>query len=361
MQIVAIKYCEPEYQETINCIKKTGIDVIWVDRNPEGVGSLAEAINRGVKQATADFVWIVTNVTFDDSVPFKLLKNIGKADAIHPTFDSDHKHIREGKGVQEAPFIEFTAAFINRAKWIGLDENCPYWGHDLIHGYEVHKNGGSILVDYTTKVEHVYIRNKSRNHYTDRRKASRLNSNNHTRDYLKTKYGQNWREVIFPKTEKDIVKFYAQVKSHINREASKTICIDLDGVLTDGKVWVSHTGQITKGFHTRDLTAIRELIANGYGVNIVTASSWDGAENYLRKSGAELHVIRNKELIPFDFDIAVGDSAWDIPMLTRAKEMFCPADSAMEIKTLDGMNILQTKGGEGVILELCRILCPKNG
>jgi len=126
-------------------------------------------------------------------------------------------------------------------------------------------------------------------------------------------------------------------------------------VLTDGKIWVNHAGEIIKGFNSKDLTAIRELIANGYEVHIVTASSWPGAENYLKKSGAQLHIIRNKETIPFDYDIAVGDSAWDIPMFERCQLRFCPADAAKEVKCFAGMQILETKGGEGVILELARI------
>lgn len=134
-------------------------------------------------------------------------------------------------------------------------------------------------------------------------------------------------------------------------------CIDLDGCLTDGKIWVNHKGEIIKGFNSKDLTAIKELIANGNEVHIVTASSWPGAESYLKKSGAELHVIRNKEEIPFRYDVAVGDSAWDIPMFERCKINFCPADASKEVKCFPGMQVLETKGGEGVVLELVRIFC----
>ncbi len=132
-------------------------------------------------------------------------------------------------------------------------------------------------------------------------------------------------------------------------------CIDLDGVLTDNKIWVNHKGKIIKSFNSKDLTAIKELISNGHEVNIVTASSWAGAELYLKKSGANMIKIRNKELIPFNYDVAVGDSAWDIPMFQTAELRFCPADAVKEVQCLPGMQVLQTKGGEGVILELCRI------
>lgn len=132
-------------------------------------------------------------------------------------------------------------------------------------------------------------------------------------------------------------------------------CVDIDGVLTDGKIWVTSTGEISKGFNSRDLAAIRELIANGHEVHIVTASSWPGAEHYLKRSGAQLHVIRNKESIPFYYDVAIGDSAWDIPMLRKAKFMFCPKDAQAEVQFITDINILPIKGGEGVMCEIVKI------
>jgi 3-deoxy-D-manno-octulosonate 8-phosphate phosphatase (KDO 8-P phosphatase) len=132
-------------------------------------------------------------------------------------------------------------------------------------------------------------------------------------------------------------------------------CVDVDGVLTDGKIWVTHKGEISKGFNSRDLAAIRELISNGHQVHIVTASSWPGAESYMNKSGAEFHVLRNKEEIPFQYDVAIGDSAWDIPMLKKARYMFCPKDAQSEVRFLKDINILETKGGNGVMAEIVEI------
>ena len=134
------------------------------------------------------------------------------------------------------------------------------------------------------------------------------------------------------------------------------ICCDIDGCLTDGKIWVNHEGHIIKSFNNKDLGAIKELISMGFEVNLVTASSWPGADSYLKKSGATLHVIRNKETIPFDYDIAIGDSAWDIPMLVKAKHLFCPLDASLEAKCLDGIHILDTKGCQGILLEVIRVI-----
>lgn len=134
------------------------------------------------------------------------------------------------------------------------------------------------------------------------------------------------------------------------------IVCDIDGVLTDGKIWVNHQGEIIKSFNNKDIGAVKELISMGFQITFVTASSWPGADHYLRRSGAEMIVLRNKESIPFKYDIAVGDSAWDIPMFDKARFCFCPSDASSEVQKLDGMHILKCKGGEGVMLELVRIL-----
>lgn len=138
------------------------------------------------------------------------------------------------------------------------------------------------------------------------------------------------------------------------------ICCDIDGCLTDGKIWVNHQGEIIKSFNNKDLGAIKELISLGFQVNLVTASSWPGADSYLKKSGASLFTIRNKETIPFEYDIAIGDSAWDIPMLRKARFLFCPKDASLEVRYLDGIYVLDTKGGEGIMLELVRVLSRWN-
>ena len=134
------------------------------------------------------------------------------------------------------------------------------------------------------------------------------------------------------------------------------ICCDIDGVLTDGKIWVNHQGEIIKSFNNKDIGAVKELLAMGYQVVFVTASSWPGSDLYLKRSGAELIVLRNKEEIPFHYDIAIGDSGWDIPMLNKARYVFCPSDASKEVKEMDGMHILKCKGGQGVMLEMVQIL-----
>ena len=136
----------------------------------------------------------------------------------------------------------------------------------------------------------------------------------------------------------------------------KAIVCDIDGVLTNGKLTIDSNGEkLFKQFHTRDVRAIRELIFNGYEVYLVTADEWEGARHFAEKVGAMFLNLRDKSHVltiinkPF---IAIGDDAWDIPMLNDAEEKYCPKDAHYSVQKLKGINILKTKGGEGVVAEL---------
>lgn len=136
------------------------------------------------------------------------------------------------------------------------------------------------------------------------------------------------------------------------------LLVDCDGVLTDGRFHINHEGnKLFKSFHTRDVRAIRELISvHGFEVIIVTADEWAGIEVFAEKVGAVVHYARDKNKLPFDDYIAVGDDAWDVPMLRRAVRAYAPKSADWSVRRIPGSIILETNGGAGVIAELLRHL-----
>ncbi len=138
---------------------------------------------------------------------------------------------------------------------------------------------------------------------------------------------------------------------------TKVIIFDVDGVLTDGKFWVDTNGASSKGFNTRDVRGIKELISKGYEVQLITASSWAGLKSFADKTGAEIKVLRDKSEIEIQEDfICVVDDSWDLPLIKKSKTTYCPSDAFWVVKAIEGVNILQTKGGEGVAAEMASIL-----
>lgn len=136
---------------------------------------------------------------------------------------------------------------------------------------------------------------------------------------------------------------------------ASTICIDFHGVLTDGKLNITHDGKtFFESCHTRDVRAIRELVARGWEVYIVTASSNPIVDAFCRKVGVtQIHARDKSELGLKDY-IAVGDDAWDIPMLKNAKEAYCPSDADQVVISQPYVKVLGARGGKGVIAELVR-------
>jgi YrbI family 3-deoxy-D-manno-octulosonate 8-phosphate phosphatase len=140
----------------------------------------------------------------------------------------------------------------------------------------------------------------------------------------------------------------------------KIIVTDCDGVLTDGKTWVNHQGEITKGFNTKDVSAIREMISLGFEVHIITASSWPGLKKWASKTGAEVHIFRDKgqikNIIGDQPYIAIGDDVWDLRLFAYAYASFCPSDSVEAVKSEPKVKILKSKGGSGVMAEILTYL-----
>ena len=136
-----------------------------------------------------------------------------------------------------------------------------------------------------------------------------------------------------------------------------TILIDFHGVLTTGKRTITADGsELFEEVHSRDSRAIRQLCAMGYHVVIFTSSKSKIIEAYAKKVGADLYVNRDKSQHGFKNYIAVGDDSWDIPLLKEAKRAFCPQDAYSQLFRLPNIQVLQTKGGHGVIAELLDIL-----
>jgi len=136
-----------------------------------------------------------------------------------------------------------------------------------------------------------------------------------------------------------------------------TILVDCDGVLTDGKLTIDRNGEKSfKSFHARDVRAIRELVSHGYNIVLVTADGWPGIYHFAEKVRAEVCVKRNKAEIPYTNYLAIGDDAWDVPMMENASGRFAPLDADPSILQMPFVNRLETPGGKGVMAELARIL-----
>lgn len=202
--IISLVYHEPEWQETRRLLEGCGYPVVYIDR--QGVGSMAKAYNDAFKQHAAgyEFVWFVSNITFDPKI-IRTLEHAMKVTnyaAISPAFKSDHEHMRQDKStsqVKEVHFVEFTCPIVRTEifRVLMLDEEMPYVGHDMAWGADVRERGYKIGVHHGVTVNHTYIRhNKGRHPATIQRLKNRRAADDRTVARLTEKYGPDYKEKI---------------------------------------------------------------------------------------------------------------------------------------------------------------------
>lgn len=206
---IQLRYNESGWSaETYSCIESDEIPIV-IEASREGVGSISLAFNRAMKWmydniATSDlpeFVWMVTNVTFKPGTAKALMSAFDKSTAaVHPKFKSDHPHIRNPKGVQDVPFVEWTAPMIRLSAWeqVGqLDEQMPYWGMDLDWSYRAKQKGYKLRTTDAAIVNHAYLRNHAPERISEIRRELRRLYDTQTEQALIKKYGQNYRTKVW--------------------------------------------------------------------------------------------------------------------------------------------------------------------
>lgn len=205
LAIIALKYLEPEYKQTVECLEKSGFPVFYADR--DGVGNMSRAFNDCfLKNIDGKFenVWFVTNILFDHQVTHKLLTALQSGyDAVHPAHESDHKHLwSDGSQIpRHINFIEFTAPMFKSEvfKKFMLDENTWYYYMDLIISYQLRQNNYKMAVHNGASISHKYLRNNTKKHpITLLREKLRNLVDKEQQQYLIQKYGANWRQIIWP-------------------------------------------------------------------------------------------------------------------------------------------------------------------
>ena len=204
--IVLLEYLEPEFIQTLDCVKETGLPYEVVSR--DGVGNMSRAYNSILCDPTweADYLWFVSNVTFNPQTPIKLaetLHDTGWA-AVHPAMPtSDHRfQWPNGIEVKETPFVEWTAPMVDAElfSYEPLDEMLPYYYMDLDWCHRAKLKGYKLGVDHSTRVDHTYLRNKEKSHpISQMRKQLRNYWTPISQRHMIEKWGKDWQKDLWPR------------------------------------------------------------------------------------------------------------------------------------------------------------------
>ena len=147
---------------------------------------------------------------------------------------------------------------------------------------------------------------------------------------------------------------------------------DVDGVLTDGRIYLSERGEEFKAFSTLDGHGLKLLSQAGIVPTVVTGRDSPAVRRRVADLGiahavygAHDKLAAATELmatLQFGWDslAAMGDDWPDLPLMTRAAFACAPANAHLEVKAI-AHHVTQAGGGHGAARECCDLLMMAAG
>lgn len=152
----------------------------------------------------------------------------------------------------------------------------------------------------------------------------------------------------------------------------KLLILDVDGVMTDNRLFYNDDGVETKTFYTRDGHGMVMLQKSAVEIGIITGRKSQLVTNRMRDLKVK-HVYQGvpdklptflklvEELdIQLDEIAYVGDDILDLPILMRIGLAVTPADGDDEVKARVDY-ISKYEGGRGCVREVCEIIMRAQG
>lgn len=143
----------------------------------------------------------------------------------------------------------------------------------------------------------------------------------------------------------------------------KAIALDVDGVFTDGGIWLGSDGSELKRFSFRDVMGVS--LGRKAGLRFALISGEDGPvlDSLARKLGIHevygkcrdkaeaLRTFAGKENLPLESVCFMGDDINDLSAMDLAGLSVCPADAHQKVKAKASW-VLDAGGGQGAVREL---------
>ena len=152
----------------------------------------------------------------------------------------------------------------------------------------------------------------------------------------------------------------------------RLLLLDVDGVLTDGRLLYKADGTEGKCFHTQDGFGLRLLCELGIGTGVITARESPMVTRRARelamrfvyqqtpkKLGAYRQILAESGLKPFQVAY-MGDDWLDLPLLTQVGLAIAPANAAPEVAETVHYQTPRP-GGHGAVRDACDLLVAASG
>ena len=124
----------------------------------------------------------------------------------------------------------------------------------------------------------------------------------------------------------------------------KLIILDVDGVMTNGKVMITSEGEMYREMDTRDGFALKYSLLKGFKIGIISGGTNEGVRKRLELLGVnKVYLGIHEKDIAFDdfvstFNINpdqvlyMGDDVPDVPVMEKVGVSTCPQDALPDVK-----------------------------
>jgi 3-deoxy-D-manno-octulosonate 8-phosphate phosphatase (KDO 8-P phosphatase) len=152
----------------------------------------------------------------------------------------------------------------------------------------------------------------------------------------------------------------------------RALFLDVDGVLTDGQIYLDGRGHEFKVFNTKDGHGMRKAAAAGITLCWISGRSSPATARRARElgvpfcyqgvrdKGARIDAVRRRLKLSRAEIAAIGDDEPDIPMFAAADLSACPSDAAPAARRAAKI-VLKSAGGRGAVREFIERILARNG
>lgn len=168
---------------------------------------------------------------------------------------------------------------------------------------------------------------------------------------------------------KEFADWYQDVETDVCEKAKKIkllIC-DIDGIFSDGSVYMSNSGEEIKAFNTKDGFGVKALMNSGVDVAVITGRSSKIVEQRMKSlgvkyvyQGMETKTIGYQELCN-DLNVSpnqvafIGDDFPDLPVMNQVGLAVSVSDGHPYVKQCADY-VTVTPGGKGAVRELTDLI-----
>ena len=143
----------------------------------------------------------------------------------------------------------------------------------------------------------------------------------------------------------------------------KNFVFDVDGVFTDGIIYVDSQGNETRGFNSKDGIVVKKALKCGFNIVIISGANNKGILNRLRKLGikdiylgsenksSDLNEHMKINNMKRNETLYMGDDISDLEAMKIVGLKTCPNDAVSEVRNTSDY-ISPKKGGLGCVRDV---------